>query len=120
MKDVSNSPNVIIVVMYDLNKRRGPNTGKLSVNWGFLMWEDAGAAMMNMLLMAEALGLSACWVSWAYPTDKENIQNFLSLPHGLEVCASAFLGYSDVKVDLNVHQHQGYLVKRGPIADYLL
>lgn len=113
-------PNLIIVVIYDLNKKAYLNVGSLSKEWGFLMWEDAGATMMNMLLMAEALGLSACWVSWAYPTDKEKIQNFLSLPQGLEVCASAFLGYSDVKIDLNVHQHQGCLVKRGPIADYIL
>ncbi|GAH11029.1 unnamed protein product, partial [marine sediment metagenome] len=41
-------------------------------------------------------------------------------PHGLEVCASAFLGYSDMKIDLNVYQHGGHLIKRGSIADYLL
>ena len=41
----------------------GINYKKPHYAWSRFIWQDTAATMMNMMLMAEALGLKTCWVS---------------------------------------------------------
>lgn len=105
-------PNIVIIVL------RLP--ASLEAEWSFLKWQDAAASIQNMLLMAEALGLAACWASWAFPHGKRGFERFLGCGSKVEVCGSMFLGYSDMKINLETYKHQGRLVKRKPVDHYVL
>lgn len=58
---------------------------------------DVGAAMQNMLIMAEALGLAAVWGTF---NDKEieNIKSYFDLEPYYRLCAYISLGYPNEKV----------------------
>lgn len=58
---------------------------------------DVGAAMQNMLILAEALGLAAVWGTF---NDKEieNIKSYFNLEPYYRLCSYISLGYPDEKV----------------------
>jgi len=58
---------------------------------------DIGAAMQNMLLMAEALGLGACWGT-LNDAEIQRIRQHLGLPEYYDVIAFISLGYPDEEV----------------------
>lgn len=110
-------PPVVIVVLFDLAK---PNPQHLNVNkphhaWKRFIWQDTSAAMMNMMLMAEALGLKTCWVSvipHILGSQARNIRGLLNLPSRYLLTCFLFVGYSDEKVDVNTFRHSGLPIKR--------
>ena len=58
---------------------------------------DVGAAMQNILIMAEALGLAACWAT-LNDREIENIRSYFNLPEFYEIVTYVSLGYGDEKV----------------------
>jgi len=56
--------------------------------------QDTAAAIMNMMLAAEGLGLSTCWVG---AFDEEKIGHVLEIPNQLRVVALVPVGYSNEK-----------------------
>lgn len=110
-------PDKIIAVLFDLAK---PNPQGLNVNrphhaWARFIWQDTAAAMMNMMLMAEALGLKTCWVS-VIPrklgNQQERIRRLLKVSGRFVLTCFLFLGYSNQKVDVNTFKHSGLPIKR--------
>ena len=53
-----------------------------------------GACIQNMLLMAEELGLGACWLGEIL-NRKEEVNKFLNISERYELMAVIALGYSD-------------------------
>lgn len=53
------SAGVLVMIDTDVPLRKGEE--KI---WSQLWWQNAAAAIQNMLLMATALGLASCWVSF--------------------------------------------------------
>ena len=108
-----NHPNKIIAVLFDLAK---PNPLKINYLkphklWSRFIWQDTSASMMNMMLMAEALGLKSCWVS-VHPKREHKIRNLLKLSKSYILTCLLFLGYSDQQVNLETARHQGSPLKR--------
>ena len=110
-------PNRIIVVLFDLNKPHplNINVNEVHFGWSRFIWQDTAAATMSMLLMSEALGLSACWVSISPPEIcdlAQKVKDILKIPNGYIITGFVFLGYGNEKVDINTAIHQKVLVKR--------
>ncbi len=85
---ISKAP-VVIVVCIDKEKIE-LKYGKRGLN--FYSLQDTAAATMNILLSAEALGLSTCWVG---AFDDEKVGHILKLPNQLRVASIVPVGYSD-------------------------
>lgn len=109
-------PNKIIAVYYDLSK---DNPGHINYKephywWKRLIWQDTAAAIQNMSLMAEGLGLKTCWVSLrpdgphTYFLEEEvlKVSNYLMLTSFL------FIGYSNEQPDINTFKHQGMPINK--------
>jgi len=80
---------VVIVVCIDKEK--------ISLRYGkrgeaLYAFQDTAAAVMNMILAAEALGLSTCWIG-AFDEDKAG--HVLELPNQVRPVAIVPVGYSD-------------------------
>jgi nitroreductase len=114
---VKSFPNKIIVVYFDLLKKDHAciNYREPSKYWSRFIWQDSAAAMQNMLLMAEELGVKTCWVSLRPDRGgihEREINNLLDVPPNLIITSFVFLGYSDTIIDYNTFTHQGNLIKR--------
>jgi len=93
-KFLKEAPNVILVL---INKNAWSN----EESYEYFSGLDAGAAIENLLLKAEELGLGACWVNWK-PTsvseqDKERIKKEFNIPNHLEVKSIIPIGEIDEK-----------------------
>ena len=105
-----NLPNKIILVYYD--------TSKFSLN-GWMqrfIWQDTACAMMNMMLMAEALGLKTCWAS-VNPEEAKQIKRLVRVPESYILTCMLLLGFSDQKVSLD-SMHQGNIIRRREYTAY--
>jgi len=68
------APPAIILVGYDFGVEQTINFNHRNPTWEILKYQDVAAAMQNMLLYSESIGLSCCWLS-LFPS---SIQTFLS------------------------------------------
>jgi len=95
----NNIPNKIILVLYDM-KATLTATMKKNFHKRFI-WQDTSAAMMNMILMAEALGLKTCWVSTTLEKNRNNcMRKALKINKRYVFCCMLFVGYSNQKVPI--------------------
>lgn len=115
-----NHPNKIIAVLFDMEKPHplGFNFKKQRFKqphaWSRFIWQDTAVAMMNMMLMAEALGLKTCWQS-VEPKQlgprEANIRKLLKFPSRYVLACLLFLGYGDRK-DIATACHYGVPLER--------
>ncbi len=109
-------PEIIIAVLFDLEKPHPLGFDFTKPHpWSRFIWQDTAAAMMNMMLMAETLGLKTCWVSIKppeYGNQEKEIRELLQIPDKYKLTCLLFLGYSDQKVDINTHKHYWVPIKR--------
>jgi exopolysaccharide biosynthesis predicted pyruvyltransferase EpsI/nitroreductase len=117
----NNHPNRIILVLFDVEKPHplGFNFKKQRFKkrhpWSRFIWQDTAVAMMNMMLMAEALGLRTCWQSVEPKTlgnKEENIRRLLKISPRYILTCLLFLGYGKQKVDISTHKHYGLPIRR--------
>ena len=94
-----NQPALIVFVLFDLTAPGRRNQGRLEAVWGRLFWQDSAAAMENMMLMAESLGLSTCWVSVVLPDRIASLRKLLDIADNYEIACALFLGYGDQEID---------------------
>ncbi|MDO5115044.1 MAG: nitroreductase family protein [Synergistaceae bacterium] len=60
---------------------------------GMAWLEDSAAAMENMLIAAEELGLGSLWYGvYARPAKEPQLREFLRLPRGVEIAGVAVIG----------------------------
>ena len=91
----ANAPVVILAcsTMKDMNKQ--PDAERQSVERDLAM-QSLGAAMQNLLLMAQAEGLGACWFC-APGFCKSGVRAVLKIPENVEPQALVVVGYPDEK-----------------------
>lgn len=80
---------VIVVVMADparANERYGERGAQL------YCLQDTAAAIQNMLLAAEGLGIGSCWIG---AFDERQVQTLVEAPPRLRAVAIVCFGYSD-------------------------
>lgn len=94
----ASNPQVIVLVLFDLAAKGHRNNGKLEGCWSRLFWQDTAAAMENMMLMAESLGLSTCWVTLE-GNREVLIKELLNINEDHLIACTLFLGYGDQKRD---------------------
>jgi len=110
-------PENIIAVLFDLDKPNPQNLNYKSPHhaWSRFIWQDTACAMMNMMLMAEALGLKTCWVS-IIPSklgpQRQRLRQLLKINRRYVLTCFLFIGYSNQKVDINTATHSGLPIKR--------
>jgi len=91
-----------------------------------LQYFDAAAAAMNILLVAESLGLGALWVNvspyWqgAHGESVAELYKRFDVPNTLELQSAVFLGYPASEVDLSAAKWHGKPVMRGAVEDYIV
>lgn len=117
-------PKVIILVLFDLGKHDPQELNYLVPHpaWSRFIWQDTACAMMNMMLMAEALDLKTCWVSVmpdSLGEQHQNIRKLLNLHPRYILTCMLFLGYSNIIVDVQTHTHSGQPIKRNPAESIL-
>jgi len=113
-------PPVIIAVVYDCDAPNPLNFNfRMAHPWSRFIWQNSAATMMNMVLMAESLGLKTCWVS-VQPKEisdyEARLRNLLKVNSRYVLTCFLFLGYSDMKIDLETYAHQGKSIKRNKEA----
>lgn len=106
------NPTVVIFVLFDLAAPGRRNRGGLDPVWGRLFWQDTAAAMENMMLMAESLGLSTCWVTLAMENRVARIRELFQINDRYLIACTLFLGYGDQKVDYEAAKWCGRPLKR--------
>lgn len=83
-----NAP-VILIVLVDKRDYRYPQER-------FTPYQDAAAAIQNSLLMAEYLGIGACWASYTSYSCVEHereIRKLLHIPNHMLICGAVLLGW---------------------------
>jgi F420 biosynthesis protein FbiB-like protein len=92
------APVVILAcsTMKDMNKQ--PDAERQSVERDLAM-QSLGAAIQNLLLMAQAEGLGACWFC-APGFCKSTVQAVLKIPENVEPQALVAVGYPDEKPEV--------------------
>ena len=114
-----NNPSLIIMSLFDLGAKGNHNNNKLGKTWGHLMWQDTAASMQNMTLMAEALGLSSCWVSLVLFRRLKAIRGLLGLDKRYRIAGSLFVGYRVATPDIKIAKWLGKPIKRN-MARYII
>ena len=102
-------PNVIILVLYDLVKAKKCKLNLKGWHNRFI-WQDSACATMNMMLVAEGLGLKTCWASFD-SKQQQRVLKYFNLKN-MALTNAVFIGYSDQKVNVNYASHQGRPIKR--------
>jgi len=95
----ANNPEVIVLSLFDLAAKGRLNNRRLEGHWSRLFWQDTAAAMENMMLMAESLGLSTCWVSLVLKDREARVRKLLQINKRYLIACALFLGYGDQKRD---------------------
>lgn len=95
-----------------------PDKSKLFPN---LPYWDCGAAIQNILLLAEHKGIGTCWISMS-PQMKctDWVNKTYNVPNTYEVMGAIAIGYPNETVDYEVDKHQRRPIKRKPIENYIL
>lgn len=72
---------------------------------------DCSAAIQNMLLAAEGMGLGSCWIGLTrfFFSDKEKTQDLLKLPEGYEPFYSVCFGHKKVQPDHGPRRKEGLI-----------
>lgn len=112
-------PSVVIMVGYDFGVEGTINYQRKSPIWEQLKYQDVAAAIQNMQLYCESIGLSCCWLSFF--TDKR--QEFLNLidikDNNIEYLSGLAIGFAKSKSIFET-KHSNLLVKRKDTKHYIL
>jgi len=91
-KFLKDAPNCIMVLI----NRKAWSTKK---DFEYFASLDAGAAIQNLLLKAEELGLGACWVNWNPKSiskkEEEEVRKAFDIPKNLEVISIIPIGETE-------------------------
>jgi len=114
-----NHPAAVILIGYDYNVPGTILYRKAAERWLPLAYQDVAAAMQNMLLTAESVGLAACCVS----VFDDKMPAFFAR---LGLCrpdfkwiSALFVGWGD-RPWLTAAEHQGRKIERKELAHYVL
>ena len=103
-------PNRIVLVLYDLRKEHPANLDFRSWHSRFI-WQDTACAMMNMILMAESLGVKTCWGTVS-PEQEQTLLSEFSIPNKYRIASMLLMGYSNQSVNVETAIHQRKPIKR--------
>lgn len=110
----------IIFILTDLRKCHYLNGPRKHI-FQYMSVQDSACATQNILLLATSKGIASCYIQFnkEWPTWK-NVKDYFKFPDHLQPENLILLGYSDKKIDLETYKHQGRMVKRQPINQYIL
>ena len=109
---IKNNPPLIMLVLFDLGSKGAKNNLRPGKVWWRLLWQGTAASMQNMILMAEALRLSSCWVSIALHHRVEAVRKLLGLEERYRIACSLFVGYGAATPDIETARWLGKPIKR--------
>lgn len=109
---IKNNPPLIILTLFDLGSQGVENNFRPGKIWWRLLWQDTAASMQNMMLMAEALDLSSCWVSIAIPYRIEAVRKLLVIEERYRIACSLFIGYRLATPDIETARWLQKPIKR--------
>jgi len=91
-KFLKDAPNCILIL---INKKAWSS----EQSYEYFSGLDAGAAIQNLLLKAEELGLGACWVNWnpksISENDEKKVRESFNIPQNLEVISIIPIGKTE-------------------------
>jgi exopolysaccharide biosynthesis predicted pyruvyltransferase EpsI/nitroreductase len=105
-------PNRIILILYDLKKKHSADLDFNSWHRRFI-WQDTACVMMNMMLMAESLGVKTCWGT-VNPEQEKALRIEFGISNRYRIASMLLMGYSNQKVNVRTAFHQGHPIKRDP------
>lgn len=112
--------NAIILYYSDNTKCVYNLKGKHST-LGDLPYYDCGASIQNILLLAEAKGLNACWfIMHSSMKGITDINKRFNIASNFKIMAMVALGYKDEEVNYHTGLHQKRKIKRNSINKYIL
>jgi nitroreductase len=113
------SPAIIVVFAdWEASWNNYPKKSKLFHN---LPYWDCGAAIQNILLLAESKGISSCWISM-HPdmSVMKYLKKILNITETYEPMGMIVLGYPNEKIDYEKDVHQKNPIKRKSLEFYLI
>jgi len=86
---------LLLVVVNDVRRYQLPDERHIP-------YQDAAAAIQNILLMAHRMGLGTCWASFTSGTgiisNERKVRNFLKIPKHCKISGTIAIGKPDIKV----------------------
>lgn len=111
-------PPVIILVGYDFSVEKTINFSHQNPTWEDLKFQDIAAAIQNMQLYCESIGLSCCWLSY-FPRDRQDFLNSIGImDNGIEYLSGLAIGFAKDKMVFE-ETHGNFSIKRKEISYYI-
>ena len=112
-------PPVIIMVGYDFGVEKTVNFAHKSSMWEELKFQDIAAAIQNMQLYCESIGLSCCWLSF-FPLARQKFLDLLDIKNNnVEYLSALAVGFSKNKLTFET-KHRGLSIVRKNVRHYIL
>ena len=113
------APPSIIMAGYDFGIEKTINFNHKNETWETLKYQDIAAAIQNMQLYCESIGLSCCWLSF-FTDSRQKLLDSLSIKNNnIEYISGLAIGFAKSKL-VSEMKHSGFLIKRRNIEHYLL
>jgi len=113
----SNSPSVVLLVGYDFNVEKTINFNHKHAVWEPLKYQDVAAAVQNMLLYCESIGLSCCWLTFFTGKRQEFLNSIGIKDVGVEYLSGIALGF--VESNCVEMEHSGLPIARKSLEYYI-
>jgi len=114
-----NSPPVVIMVGYDFGVEKTINFSHKNKIWESLKYQDVAAAIQNMQLYCESIGLSCCWLSF-FTDKRQKFLNTIGIENNeVEYISALAVGFAKSKSMFEV-EHSNLPIVRKNVEHYLL
>jgi len=115
-------PPAIIMVGYDFSIKHTLNYQHRSPEWEALKYQDVAAAIQNMQLYCESIGLSCCWLSF-FVKSRQNLLATMSIKDdNIEYISALAIGHAKNEVAIEaVHPWRSRRkIERKDVKEYIL
>lgn len=114
-------PPAIIMVGYDFNVKHTINYQHRSPEWEALKYQDVAAAIQNMQLYCESIGLSCCWLSFFIKSRQELLADMNIVNDNIEYISALAVGFAKSQALEAVHpSRRGRKIERKDVKEYIL
>ena len=114
-------PPVVIMAGYDFCIKGTLNYQHRSPEWEILKYQDVAAAIQNMQLYCESMGLACCWLSF-FTEHRQDLLSSLNIKNdNIEYISGLAISFAKNQILETVHPwRKRRKVERKKVEDYIL
>ena len=112
-------PSAVIMAGYDFDVKHTINYRHKNPTWEPLKYQDVAAAIQNMQLYCESIGLSCCWLSFFTERRQDFLSSWNIKNDNVEYISGLAIGFAKNELAYEA-MHQRRKVERNNVEDYIL